>query len=94
MMNRTHTKGFSVIEVGLVIAVVAIIGGLGFVFYNKWSANQSTTAQTTTTKPAQSTTAAPTISKTSDLNAASATLDSTDVTSSADTNALNSDLSF
>lgn len=91
-MNRVHSKGFSVIEIGLVISVVAIIGGLGFVFYNKWSANQSTTAQTTV--PAKASAVAPTISKTSDLTAASATLDSADVTSSADTNALNSDLSF
>ena len=92
-MNRTHTKGFSVIEIGLVITVVAIIGGLGFAFYNKWSANQSTTAKTTTA-PLQTAAVAPTISKTSDLSAASATLDATDVTSASDTNALNSDLSF
>jgi Tfp pilus assembly major pilin PilA len=91
-MSRVHSKGFSVIEIGLVISVVAIIGGLGFVFYNKWSASQSTTAQTTV--PAKAPAAVPTISKTSDLTAASATLDSADVTSSADTNALNSDLSF
>lgn len=92
-MNRVHTKGFSVVEIGLVIAVVTIIGGLGFVFYNKWSANQATTAQTTT-KSSPVATSAPAISKTSDLNAASAALDATDVTSAADTNALNSDLSF
>jgi Tfp pilus assembly major pilin PilA len=91
-MNRVHTKGFSVVEIGLVIAVVAIIGGLGFVFYNKWSANQATTAQTTTSSPVA--TGAPAISKTSDLNAATKTLDATDVSSAADTNALNSDLSF
>lgn len=92
-MKRTH--GFSVVEVGLVIAVIAILGGLGFVFYNKWAASQAKTAQTSTTQSATTAaTTAPTITKASDLDKAASTLDSTDVTSSADNNALNSDLSF
>lgn len=93
-MKRTHVKGFSIVEVGLVIAIIAIIGGLGVVFYNKWQASHQTQASKTSTPTAQTTTATPTITKTADLDKAASTLDSTDVTSSADDAALNSNLSF
>lgn len=90
-MRATRTKGFSVIEVGLIIAVIAVVGGLGFVFYSKWQASQ--TAKTPT--PVASQSAAPTaIIKTQDLDKVSSTLDATDVTSSSDNAALNSNLSF
>lgn len=92
-MKRMHTKGFSIVEVGLIIAVIAIIGGLGVVFYNKWQASHQTQASTSTTSAAQST-AVPTVTKTADLDTASTALDSTDVTSSSDEAALNSNLSF
>lgn len=92
-MSRRHAKGFSVVEVGLIVAVIAVIGGLGFVFYNKWQASQQTQASTSTSKPALSS-VAPTITKTADLDKAASVLNSTDVTSSSDEAALNSNLSF
>lgn len=92
-MKRTYNKGFSIVEVGLIVAVIAIIGGLGFVFYNKWQASQQT-AKTATPVAAAPTAAPAAITKTSDLDKAASALDSTDVTSSSDTAALNSNLSF
>lgn len=90
-MRTTRTKGFSVIEVSLIVAVIAVIGGLGFVFYNKWQASQQTQAST---PPATTKSTAQTLTKTADLDKVSSTLDATDVTSASDATALNSNLSF
>lgn len=91
-MARTYSKGFSIVEVGLIVAVIAIIGGLGFVFYNKWQATQ--TAKTATPVASTPSKAPAAITKTSDLDTAATALDSTDVVSSSDSAALNSNLAF
>ncbi len=87
-MKRSE-KGFSIVEVALVIVVLGIIGFVGF---RVWQAN-STPQVSDTTGTSASQTQVPAINKTADLSTASASLDSTDVGDGDLTN-LNNQLSF
>lgn len=85
-MKALKTNGFSIIELVIILVVVGIIGGLGYVFYNR------------ITQPAQSDVAGSSeqaaslksIDTTADLDKASSQLDSIDVSDSQDVNSLDS----
>jgi hypothetical protein len=60
---RKNEKGFSVVEIVLVIAVVGLIVVVGYMVYknhNKTTNNSTTTASATSTTPAKTTTTTPT----------------------------------
>ena len=78
MKLRNSEKGFSIVEVGLMVAVLALIGFIGF---RVWSANQDT-ATTETVAQTPSSNEAPQIKKAADLDTASKALDSRELDSS------------
>jgi prepilin-type N-terminal cleavage/methylation domain-containing protein len=87
---KTLSKGFSMVEVLLVVAVVALIGGLGYVYVtNMNKSNQaSSTQKASVEKPAVTT-----IKSSSDIDKATSELDSLDVTDSSDASTLNNSTS-
>lgn len=94
MKTRTNQSGFSVVEIGIVLAVVAIIGFLGYVFYNNQmnKTDSDDSAQSVTTSEVES---APVINDVADLDEAEAVLDQTDPSDSntTDTSKLDAELS-
>lgn len=55
-MKKLNTKGFSAVEVLLVILIVAVLGGIGYMVYNnrnKAATKTETTTQKSTTKVAE-----------------------------------------
>lgn len=70
-MSHNKTAGFHVVEMLLIVAIIAV---LGFVGWRVWEAQTST--QQVETAPSQSEPAqAPEVNNTSDLDEASSTLD-------------------
>lgn len=74
-MNK-KSSGFSVVEILIVIAVVVL---LGFIGYRVWSASNQPAAETTPTTSQTQKDEAPQINEASDLNKADSALDSTNV---------------
>lgn len=90
MKSRNNQAGFSIVELGLVVVLIAIIGFVAYRFYDS-QANQQTTEQSSTSNDVKP---APEINDSDDLNTAETTLDQTDPGSStADTNQLNGEVS-
>ena len=83
MRIRTNQSGFSVVELVIILAVVAILGLLGYAVHNRIgtkTASNAGTSQTASSQPATASDVAssPAINSASDLNKAAATLDRTD----------------
>jgi prepilin-type N-terminal cleavage/methylation domain-containing protein len=58
IMKKLNSKGFSIVEILLVILIITVLGGIGYMVYsnhNKAATKTETTNQTNTTKPATST---------------------------------------
>lgn len=88
MSLSKKSSGFSAVEIVLVVAVVALLGFIGWRFYAIQQANSDQgSSQTTTTQGAAAETggedvpAAPQINSTEDLNKAEQALDSTSTSS-------------
>lgn len=95
MKISKNQLGFSVVEL---VVVLAIVGLLGFVGYKVYSQQQTKTADTPSQTTEQSATAkdvpsAPQIKTTEDLTKAEQTLDSTSVDGSNDSSQLDNELS-
>lgn len=77
MTAARHQSGFSIIEVIIVVAIVALGGVLGYTYY---SVQQKTASKDVSTQSAVATDVqpAPTVSGTSDLDVAATTIDQTD----------------
>ncbi len=88
-MTRKQS-GFSIIEVVLVIAVVVVVGLVG---YNLYSMKQSQNEQATANQQKAAGTAPESITSTADLDASAKALDATQLDSSADTTALENEVS-
>lgn len=88
MKFRANQTGFSIVELVIVLVVVAIIGALGYVYYNgqlsKTASNDSGQASTESTT-ASDVKSAPQINSAADLNSAETVLDQTDPGSSSNT---------
>lgn len=76
-------SGFSIVEAMIALAVVGVIGAIGYAFINNSNASRvsAPTSQENVQYSERSTPAAPAIEKTQDLDKASATLDQIDPTS-------------
>jgi prepilin-type N-terminal cleavage/methylation domain-containing protein len=68
-----RNKGFSIVEIVIVLAIVGLIGVLAWRF---WDASQTSPADTSTESTTQT---APNVNSDADLNKADQSLDSTDV---------------
>lgn len=86
-MNKQ--KGFSIVELVLVLVLLGIIGVVG---YRVWQAQNTPTVSSTATTKAK-TAAVPAINKPADLSTADTALDQTDV-GTGDLDSLNSQLQF
>lgn len=96
-MKRTHSHGFGIVEIILIVFAVGIISGLGYTFYTSMTkksqtANVQTQTATPTTPAVESTAAAsiPVVNSTKDLTSASTTLDQLDLEDSSDSSQLTS----
>ena len=79
MSTLDARKGFSVVEIVIILAVVGIIGALGYTVYKNQTAKNSTADQTTSqAATASDVKSTPAIKSTADLDTAAATLDQTD----------------
>ncbi|MFZ1812255.1 MAG: prepilin-type N-terminal cleavage/methylation domain-containing protein [Candidatus Saccharimonadales bacterium] len=86
--SRRLSAGFSIIEVVLVLAVIVIVGLVG---YNLYTMQQSRSEQATSNQ--QKAAAMPqSITSTADLDASAKALDATQLDSTADTATLENDL--
>jgi Tfp pilus assembly protein PilV len=84
MRTRTHTSGFSIVELAVIVIAVGILGLLGYSLYNNFT-SPNTADQSATVQSAQATdvaTAPATITTTSDLDKATAILDQTNTSGS------------
>jgi prepilin-type N-terminal cleavage/methylation domain-containing protein len=100
MKVRTHQRGFSAVELVLAVAVLAVLGLVGYTVHNRQ--HKTTTAAITPTSSQKAATPissqastispAPTVNSTSDLDKASQTLDQNDpaATNSSDSSQLDS----
>lgn len=90
MAQHTNNRsGFTLIEVVILLAVVAVIGALGYTFYSRM--NDQTAVKTPQSKVATDVPAAPEIKQADDLDKAESILDQTDPgASSSDLNQLDS----
>ena len=73
-----NQRGFAVIEIVLVLAVVAILGGVGFVAYNNFAAPKTTgndSHSSANTDDYHAMSDMPTVSSTKDLDQAATSLD-------------------
>ena len=93
MKANNYRSGFSIIEIIIVVAVVALGGALGYTYLN---AQHKTATKDVSTQSAVATDVklAPTVSGTSDLDVAATTVDQTDpeTSNSADLNEFESEL--
>jgi prepilin-type N-terminal cleavage/methylation domain-containing protein len=99
MQKHRPQSGFSVVELAIVLAVVGLLGFVGYSVYNR--SNAKTADDSTTNRAASPQSAktndvasAPDVSSTSDLDKASAALDQTDPggSNTADSDQLDSQL--
>lgn len=74
MSNRMFEKGFGIVEVVLVIAVLVILGGVGWVAYNNFMAPKSNDSSKTDTA-SHDEMDMPKIESSADLEKASTSLD-------------------
>jgi Tfp pilus assembly major pilin PilA len=81
-MQTVKQKGFAFIELLLIVAVVAVIGLVGYKIYNdrsKTVTSESPTSSTSNKEPASATVSpAPAVQTSADLDKASQTLDQND----------------
>lgn len=89
---RTNQSGFSGVELAIVLAMVGVLGFVGYDVYNRQNtkmADSSNTSQTARAESPQATdvATAPSVNSTSDLDKASAMLDQTDPSGSNNTDA-------
>jgi Tfp pilus assembly protein PilE len=81
MKNIRQQTGFTIIEAVLILAVVVVLSGVGYLAYNNFVAHKTTddtTANTTShTDASGKSMAMPSISSTSDLDTAAKSLDDT-----------------
>lgn len=96
MKLRTNQSGFSIVEVIVVIVALAVIGLLGYTFYNSQvgkpaSSDQASSSQSASANDVKT---APEITDTAGLDQAAATLDQTDPSggSNDDTSQLDAEL--
>lgn len=85
--NPRNKAGFSVVEILIVVVVLVIIGGLGYVLYNRLHQAPDTTTATTKTQDSAAASGiqtAPEIKSVDDLTKAEQVLDQSDVSSSSD----------
>lgn len=87
MHRNKNSSGFSAVEIVLVVAVVALLGFIGWRFYTIQRDNAADGTSQSSTAPAQNSTksnavpAAPEIKSTQDLDTAEKTLDGTNTDS-------------
>jgi len=97
MSSRNNQSGFSIVEIVIALAVVVLIGFLGYTAFNRMQENQAAnSSQADQQSPvANDVKTAPSINSTSDLNEAERTLDQTDPSGSnnTDANQLDNELS-
>jgi prepilin-type N-terminal cleavage/methylation domain-containing protein len=96
MKTQRNQRGFSAVELVIVIAVLAIVGLVGYRVISGRSTSTSTTKSAATSENATaSVSSAPAIKSTSDLDKAQQTLDQNDPATSnaSDSNQLDSSLS-
>lgn len=86
-MKNISKSGFTAVEVVLVVIVLAIIGLLGYTFYNTMTGEQKVTESSNQDAAADDVAEAPAISSADDLDAALQTLDDTDIEGSSDRDA-------
>jgi prepilin-type N-terminal cleavage/methylation domain-containing protein len=93
-MRKTNS-GFSAVEILVVLVVVGIVGGLGYVFYNRMQGDTTPATQASTTQPMTTSDVptAPQITTVSDLDNAQQALDQSNVSSSSDTSQLDNNTS-
>lgn len=85
-MRMQKTNGFSIIELVIILVVIGIVGGLGYVFYNRITQP----AKDGVASSSQQATPLKSIDTAADLDKASSQLDSIDVSDSQDINSLDS----
>ncbi|HCR55556.1 TPA: hypothetical protein DIV49_01155 [Candidatus Saccharibacteria bacterium] len=80
---RHIQRGFSVIEVAIVLVVLGLVGALGYVAWNKFVDTDTGTTETSEERTAEKIT----VKNADDLNSVEKTLDATDVEDSESTEA-------
>ena len=88
-MKRINQSGFSLFELVVIIAVLAIVGLGGWNIYQR---SHRRTGEVSTTKVTKTLSSLPVITSSADLDKASQTLDQTVTDSSSDTAQLDNDL--
>lgn len=92
MRTRNNQSGFSVVELVIVLAVVVVLGFVGYSVYKSQNNKTDDTTTTSQSATASDVPSAPTINSTSDLDEAAIMLDQTDTSSSSDSAQLDSEL--
>lgn len=85
MSHLAHQKGFSIIEVAVIVVVIGIIGLLGYTFYANSLVDQPITAtasESTQPSTASDVAATPEVNSTADLDTAQSVMDATDLDAS------------
>jgi len=77
-------KGFTIVEVLIVVAILAVIGLLGWTYYNKFFGSD-TGSQESSTNTTTSSTTMPEVKSSSDLQKAADAVNAIDVDGSVDT---------
>lgn len=79
-MSRINQSGFSIVELGVIVVVILVLGFVGYGVYSRQqtSTSNSTSNSATATDKATDVPAAPYVSTSSDLDKAVKTLDQTD----------------
>jgi uncharacterized membrane protein YebE (DUF533 family) len=92
MRSRSSQLGFSAVEIAIVVAVIVIIGFLGYTFYNNYLHKQAQVGESSKTSDVDD---APVITTTKDLDKANSTLDDSDLESNSkdDLSEMDKDLS-
>lgn len=87
MRLRTNQSGFSPVELVIVIAIVAVLGFVGYSVYDRQSSKTADVTGTSQSATASDVAPAPAVSSTSSLDEAAATLDQTDPSGTNNTDA-------
>lgn len=88
-MSLRNQKGFSAVELFIIVLALAIVGFAGYMVYSRQQNNSASTSQSAEVTDVP---AAPEINDAADLDAAEATLDKTDTRSTADSAELDAQL--
>lgn len=86
-----RNNGFSLVEGVLIVAIVAVIGALGWVFYTNYMTSDDTTSSSTTVKSDDATLvdeSMPAVESSDDLQKAETAINAIDIESSVDTSTI------